>query len=720
MSKKKPSINHEHSMHNHADHHHDHHHEHHDHSAHQSMDHSNQDHSGHDHSSHSGHEHHDPKSFRNLFWLSLILTIPTVVYSHTVQDLLGFTPPQFPLSHYLPAILGTILMVLGGRIFIVGGLQELKSKKPGMMALIGLALVVSFGYSSFVTLLQLFGVPWEGMDFWWELATLISIMLLGHWIEMASIARASGALGELAKLIPDTADKLDGDEVIRISVSELNVGDLILVRPGSAIAADGVIEEGTSSIDESMLTGEAKPVVRVPGDRVVAGSVNGSFSELGKGALRVRVTALGDNTMLSGVVRLVSEAQKSKSNTQVLADKAAGLLFYFALASSLVTLVTWVAIGGFSADFILEKVVTVLVIACPHALGLAIPLVSSITSAKAAANGVIIRDRKSFEAARKIDVVLFDKTGTLTKAKRSVIDFYLAKSTTLAKPEQLLKLAAALEKTAEHSLAKAIIEKAAAEGITYRGATAVEFIPGIGVSGEISGNKVLAGSAALLTKFNIQIDVSDLMKVASANEAGNSVVYVVQEGVLEGYLFVGDTVRETSEQAVASLQAMGKKVAIVSGDASGVVSNLAGALETDDSFAELLPEGKIELVKKLQADGLKVAFVGDGVNDAPALAQADVGLAIGAGTDVAIESAGVVLVSSDPLSVVEVLALSRKSHAKMVQNLWWAAGYNILAVPLAAGALYSIGLTLSPALGAVLMSLSTLIVAANAQLLRKR
>lgn len=733
MSKKKTNSSkhdhaqHDHSAHDHAQHDHTQHdaHDHsaHDHSNHQMVEHENHsahDHSAHDHSGHSGHEHHDPKSFKNLFWISLVLTIPTVIYSHTVQELLGFMPPEFPLSHYLPAILGTILMIVGGRIFVVGGVSELKAKKPGMMALIGLALIVSFSYSSFVTVLQILGIEWIGMDFWWELATLITIMLLGHWIEMASIARASGALGELAKLIPDTADLIEGDEVRTVPVSQLKINDLILVRPGAAIAADGVIEEGTSSIDESMLTGESKPVVRSPGDKVVAGSLNGSFSELGKGALRVRVLALGDNTMLAGVVRLVSEAQQSKSKTQLLADRAAGALFYFALVSAVATLVTWIAVGGFSPDFILEKVVTVLVIACPHALGLAIPLVSSITSALAARSGAIIRDRRSFEAARKVDIVLFDKTGTLTSAKRSVLEYQLAKTSTLSKPEQLIKIAAALEKTAEHSLAKAIVERAGQEAITYRGATNVEFMPGIGVSGEVNGKVAMAGSAALLTKFNITIDVADLVIVSNANAAGSSVVYVVLDGNLEGYLFVGDAIRESSALAVARLQAMGKQVAIVSGDALGVVESVAKELDIDDFYGELLPAGKIELVKNLQSQGLKVAFVGDGVNDAPALAQADVGLAIGAGTDVAIESAGVVLVSSDPLSVPRLLELSKNSHAKMIQNLWWAAGYNILAVPLAAGALYPIGLTLSPALGAVLMSLSTLIVAANAQLLRRK
>jgi P-type Cu2+ transporter len=694
------------------EHSHEHHHGHH--SLHHGERH---DHSGHDHSDHS---HHDPAAFRKLFGISLALTIPTIAYSHVVQEFLGFTMPEFPLSHYLPAVLGTVLLIVGGRVFLKGGLHELRTKKPGMMALISLALLVAFFYSAFVTVLQIFGVKWMGMDFWWELATLITIMLLGHWIEMSSIAKASGALGALAALIPDTADRLDGEEIETVPVDWLRVGDLVLVRPGAAIPADGEILEGSSSIDESMLTGESKPVERHPGDKVVAGSINGSNLGLGKGSLTVKVTSVGSETVLAGVVRLVKEAQSSKTKTQLLADRAAGWLFYLAFVSAIITLITWVAIGGFSPDFILEKVVTVLVIACPHALGLAIPLVSSITSALAAGSGVIIRNKVDFEAARKLDIILFDKTGTLTTASREVKEIRLSHGSTFKKPEQVLKLAAQLEKTAEHSLAIAILEKANQEGISFRGAGNVEFIPGVGVVGSVQGKSAMAGSAALLTRRNIKIHVSDLVEVDALNKAGNSVVYVVLDNQLVGYLAVGDSIRESSAEAIRALRMLGKPVAILSGDATGVVESVAKELEIDEYYGELLPEGKIELVKKLQSEGLRVGFVGDGVNDAPALAQADVGMAIGAGTDVAIESAGVVLVSSDPVSVAKVISLSSRSHKKMVQNLWWAAGYNIAAIPLAAGAAFGIGFTLTPAVGAVLMSLSTLIVAANAQLLRRQ
>jgi Cu2+-exporting ATPase len=637
-----------------------------------------------------------------------------------VQGLFGFTPPTFPFSEFVPAILGTFLFFLGGRVFLKGGLSELRIKKPGMMALISLALIVAFGYSAFVTALHLFGIMWMGMDFWWELATLISIMLLGHWIELASIARASGAIGALAKLIPEVAELVMDGNLKQVPVQSLKVGDKVLIRPGSAIPADGEIIEGASSVDESMLTGEAKPVDKSVGDKVIAGSINGSFAKLGKGSMTVQVSAVGQNTLLAGVVRLVSEAEKSKSKTQLLADRAAGLLFYLALVSSVITLITWIAIGGYSPDFILEKVVTVLVIACPHALGLAIPLVSAITSARAASSGVIIRDRRSFEAARNVDIVLFDKTGTLTTATRAVQNITLAQASSVSSASELLALAAGLEKEAEHSLAIAIVAKAEADGVKFESATEMEFFPGLGVRGKVSGVDAMAGSAALLNSANVSVHENDKKAVDQANAAGNSVVYVVLAGKLEGYLFIGDVIRSTAQDAVTSLREMGKEVAIVSGDAEGVVASVAETLGIQKFFGELLPADKIKLVQKLQSEGRKVAFVGDGVNDAPALAQADVGLAIGAGTDVAIESAGVILVSSDPSSVAEVIKLSRSSHAKMIQNLWWAAGYNIVAIPLAAGVLFPLGLVLTPALGAVLMSLSTLIVAANAQLLRRR
>ena len=687
----------------------------HDHSAH---DHS--AHGGHDHHGHGGHDHshHDPAAFKKQFWLALGLTIPTIVFSHTIQMLLGFHL-EFAFSYLIPAVFGSALFFTGGRVFLTTGWAEIKSKRPGMMALIALALVVAFGYSTFITVATAANLGWQGMDFWWELAALITIMLLGHWIEMSSVMKASDAVGALASLLPAEADLVDGELTRKVSLSELKVGDLVLVRPGAAVPADGEVVEGSSKLNEAMITGESAPVLKQPGSEVIAGTINSTSDVLGEGALTVRVTAIGDNTMLAGIVRLVREAQESKSKTQVLADKAAGWLFYAALGAAVLTAIVWSALGTQTPDFILERIVTVLVIACPHALGLAIPLVNAITTSKAASQGILIRDRREFEAARAVDVVLFDKTGTLTTGQRGFIAAHLAHQSPLRSTDDLIAIAAGLEQYSEHSIGQAIVVEAQRRRVEVVPTTDFRTVPGQGVAGVQDAKSVLVGGPVLLTGRNIEVHVSDLVKADGANQAGNTVVYVVLEGQLLGYIELGDVMRETSDQAIHALKLMRKRVGLVTGDAQGVAASVAKQLSIGEVYAEVLPHQKADLVRRVQLDRSRVAMVGDGVNDAPALAQADVGIAIGAGTDVAIESAGVILISSDPTAVPQLIDLSRRSYSKMIQNLIWGAGYNILAIPLAAGAFMPFGLVLSPALGAVLMSLSTIIVAANAQLLRR-
>lgn len=691
-------------------------------------------HSGHDmhaghggHAGHAGHDHshHDPKQFRNQFFVALALTIPTLLYSHMVQMLLGFSMPAVnfgfgELGHYIPAVFGTILFFTGGWVFVKSAIHELKARQPGMMALITLALVVAFGYSLFITVSQALGLAVQGMDFWWELATLVTIMLLGHWIEMSSIASAQNALGELAKLLPDMVEIVEGDETREIPLAMLKVGDVFVVRPGAKIAADGVVVSGRTKINESLLTGESAEVAKSVGDSVIGGTINAATAKRGQGTLRVTVTRVGEGTVLAGIMKLIAEAQGSKSRAQVLADRAAGWLFYIALASAVVTAAGWLAVGSVSVDFVLERVVTVLVIACPHALGLAIPLVTAITTSKAAKSGLLIRNRLDFELIRKADVVLFDKTGTLTEGKPGVSSVELAEGGSIGTKNELLALAAAAERDSEHPIASAIFASAKKKNIELPEASDFESITAVGVSCRIDGAEVMIGGPALLNKFQITMNVRDLLKADALNADGLTVVYVIVDGLLCGMIAIGDTLRETTKSAIFALRMLRLRVAIVSGDAAGVVNAVAKDLEITETFAEVMPAQKSEIVRKLQSDGSLVVMVGDGVNDAPALTQANVGIAIGAGTDVAVESAGIVLVSSDPSAVPRAIALSKRSHAKSTQNLIWAAGYNALAIPLAAGALMPLGFVLSPALGAVLMSLSTIIVAANAQLLRRK
>lgn len=653
-----------------------------------------------EHHEHDKHAGHNPNMFKQKFWLSLLLTIPTLLFSHTVQGWLGFDL-MFPGSEYIPAIFGAIIFFYGGLVFLKSAKAELAAKQPGMMTLISMAITVAFIYSSLVTLKLV-----SGMDFWWELATLVTIMLLGHWLEMASVESAQGALNELAKLLPDEAELIEHGKSRTVSVSELKLGDVVLVRPGAAIPVDGTVVKGESDVNESMLTGESKPVKKVVGADVIGGTINTN------GALTIKVAKVGGDTALAGIMKLVEDAQTSKSKTQVLADRAAFYLTFIALGAALLTWIGW-WIAGASAGFIFERVVTVLVIACPHALGLAIPLVTAISTTLAAKNGLLVRERMALESARNIDVVLFDKTGTLTKGEQGVVDV-IAKDKSHA-----LSLAAALERESEHPIAKAIFQYAHDQNVPETHTTDFSALSGRGVRAKADGKSIYVGGPRLLEELNIKLDNKLQAATDKSSTDGKTVVYIIENKTVLGAIMLADVIREESREAVATLHRMGKRVAMLTGDNKGVAAWVAGELGIKEYFAEVLPENKAETVKKLQADGSRVAMVGDGVNDAPALTQANIGIAIGAGTDVAIESAGIVLASSDPRGVAKIVTLSKATYRKMLQNLAWATGYNALAIPLAAGVTSGIGFVLSPALGAVLMSLSTIIVAINAQFLRR-
>lgn len=651
----------------------------------------------HGHDKHAG---HNPNMFKQKFWLSLALTVPTLLFSHTIQGLLGFEL-TFPGSEYIPAVLGTIIFLYGGLVFLKSARGELAAKQPGMMTLISMAITVAFVYSALVTL----GLV-KGMDFWWELATLVTIMLLGHWLEMASVSNAQGALDELAKLLPDEAELVENGKNRTVKVSELSVGDAILVRPGTQIPVDGKVTKGESEVNESMLTGESKPVKKTVGTEVIGGTINTN------GALTIEVTKVGGDTALAGIMKLVEDAQTSKSKTQVLADKAAFYLTFIAIGAALLTWIGW-WIAGAEAGFILERVVTVLIIACPHALGLAIPLVTAISTTKAANNGLLVRERMALESARNIDVVLFDKTGTLTKGEQGVVDIVADDVS------HTLSIAAALEHESEHPIAKAIYQYARDKKVPEIHATDFSALSGRGVRAKVNGKTVNIGGPRMLEELSVSLN--DQLQAATLKDSrdGKTVVYVVQEKTVLGAIMLADVIRDESKEAVIKLRESGKRVAMLTGDSKGVAAWVSKELGITEYFAEVLPEHKAETVKKLQADGSRVAMVGDGVNDAPALTQADIGIAIGAGTDVAIESAGIVLASSDPRGVSKIVTLSKRTYSKMIQNLVWATGYNALAIPLAAGVTASLGFVLSPALGAVLMSLSTIIVAINAQFLRR-
>ncbi|NDD26392.1 MAG: heavy metal translocating P-type ATPase [Actinobacteria bacterium] len=605
-------------------------------------------------------------------------------------------------------------------MFLTTGWQEIKAKQPGMMALIAMALTVAFAYSLFLTTSDLLGYNFGHMDFWWELATLVTIMLIGHWIEMSAVMSASNALGELKSLLPDTALLVSGKKHSTVPVSQIKIGDQIMVGPGAAVPVDGVVVSGSAKLDESMLTGESTLVEKETGSTVFAGTTVSADGDLKLGSLVIQATGTGANTAFSQILKLVEQAQASKSKTQRLADQAAGWLFYVAFAAALVTAIYWWLNGTQSADFVLERIVTVLVIACPHALGLAIPLVTSITTAKAATSGLLIRNRQMFEQAAKLHAVLFDKTGTLTYGKRGVSAIRIANKSKLQDEDKILAIAASVEFSSEHSLAKAIVDAADKRNLKLKPIKNFEALAGKGVSAKVGKFEVLVGSPALLVERNIRMEVIDLVWADQATGSGSTVICVVVDGVLEGLFKFGDLIRESSAEAVYELQRERIRVAILTGDARGVADYVAKEISVSEVFAEALPWQKTEVIKNMQKDKSVVGFVGDGVNDAPALAQADVSFAVGAGTNVAIESAGIVLISDDPTAVVRAVKLSKRVRAKSLQNLWWAAGYNILAIPLAAGLFMPLGLVLTPALGAVLMSLSTLIVAINAQTLRKK
>ncbi len=648
--------------------------------------------------------------FRRRFWISLVLSIPVLVFSPTLQDWLGYTVPAFPGSEWVTPVFAVVVFFYGGIPFLQMAVPELRDRKPGMMTLISLAISVAFVYS----MASLF-LPGQ-TSFFWELVTLIDIMLLGHWIEMRSVRQASGALTELAKLMPDTAERVlpDGGTE-EVPVAELKEGDLVLVRPGASVPADGEIEEGESEVNESMITGESKPALKELGDKVIGGTINGD------GSLRVRVTATGDDTALAGIMRLVDEAQKSKSDTQILADKAAGWLFYVALAAAAVTAVAWVVAVGFDVE-VIARVATVLVIACPHALGLAMPLVVAITTSTAASNGVLVRDRLALEEAREIDMVIFDKTGTLTEGRFGVVDIATADGVSGGpdlSEEEALALTAAVEGDSEHTIARGIRREAEERGLSLPEVSGFEAIKGRGVQARQGGRTLYVGGPRLLEMLELDVPEPLTGFREEAQAKGQSVVYLVVEKQVAAAFALADVIRPESKKVVDRLHDMGIEVAMLTGDSEAVAKAVADELGIDQTFAEVLPEHKDQKVRQLQGKGHRVAMVGDGVNDAPALTRADVGIAIGSGTDVAVESAGIILVKSNPMDVVNIVELSRASYRKMLQNLWWAAGYNIVALPLAAGVLAPLGILLSPAVGALLMSLSTVIVAINAQLLRR-
>jgi P-type Cu2+ transporter len=631
--------------------------------------------------------------FRDKFWLSLALTIPVVLLSHDIQQWFGYSIPMFPGIEYVPAVIGTVTFFYGGMVFIRGAQGELADRQPGMMTLISLAIVVAF-VTSWAGTLGLFEV-----EIWWELATLITIMLLGHWLEMRSIAQAQGALSALAALLPDTAERVTGDGTEEVPIAQLRVGDLVLVRPGARVPADGMVVDGTADVDESMITGESRAVTRQPGDSVIAGTVAAG------GSLRVKVTATGDQTALSGIMRMVAQAQASASRAQALADRAAAILFYVALAAGTITLVFWWLQGD--PEGALVRTATVLVIACPHALGLAIPLVIAISTSLGAQNGLLIKDRMALERARTLDTVIFDKTGTLTKGEPVLAE--------VSGDIEALRLAAAVEADSEHPLARAIVEGAKARRLTVPAATAFEALAGRGARAKVEGRDVAVGGPRLLAEMSL----TPLPVAADWDGQGRTVLHVVVDGQVAGAIAVEDEVRPESKEAVDLLHALGVRVAMITGDSQAVADSVARRLGIDDIAAQVLPADKAAAVKRFQEGGRKVAMVGDGVNDAPALATADVGIAIGAGTDVAVESAGIVLVRNDPRDVVAAIELSRATYNKMIQNLVWATGYNLVAVPVAAGLLVPWGIDLPMAVGAIAMSASTIIVAANAQLLRR-
>ncbi|MBJ8340836.1 heavy metal translocating P-type ATPase [Antrihabitans sp. YC3-6] len=651
------------------------------------------------HGGHAGHSDH-VAMFRRLFWIMFALAVPVVFASDMFAMLVGYSLPDATWIAWISPVLGTVMFAWGGSPFLTGAVSEIRSRAPGMMLLIALAITVAFVASMGASL----GVLDHQLDFWWELALLIVIMLLGHWVEMRSLAQTTSALDSLAALLPDTAERVEGDGVVSVAPDQLQLGDVVIVRPGGRVPADGTIVAGSASMDESMITGESRTVRRGDGEQVVAGTV---ATDSG---IRVQVTAVGQDTALAGIGRLVADAQNSTSRAQRIADTAAGWLFWFALGAAVITAVVWTQFG--MGDDAVIRTITVLVIACPHALGLAIPLVVSIATERAARGGVLVKDRLALETMRTVDTVLFDKTGTLTKGEPTVTAVEVTGNRT---PDEVLALAAAAETDSEHPLARAIVTAAQLRNLTVPAATDFRSSPAIGVSVDVNGTRIQVGGPALLEQEHAtELPIADRWR-----RDGAIILHVLADGVVIGALGLADEIRAESRAAIDALHDRGITVVMITGDADAVAKSVATELGVDRYFAGVKPEDKSHSVADLQQEGRTVAMVGDGVNDAPALAQADVGIAIGAGTDVAIASAGVILASDDPRSVLSVIELSRASYRKMKQNLWWAAGYNLISVPLAAGVLAPVGFVLPMSVGAILMSLSTIIVAANAQLLRR-
>jgi len=631
------------------------------------------DHSAHAHQSHDRHAGHHTEDFLQKFWVTLALTVSIVLYSDLPQAFFGWTAPAFPGSIYLPTVLGSIIFFYGGLVFLKGAWSEMQVRLPGMMTLIALAISAAYLYSMWVT------ISGVGMTLYWELSTLITVMLIGHYIEMRAVQGAKGALRELAKLLPDKAEVVRDGKSVMVAIVELKRGDVVLVRPGGKVPADGSILEGESELDESLITGESKPVAKSGGAEVIAGSINGD------GSLHIRIEKLGAETFLASVMRLVAEAESSKSHLQLLSDRAAFYLTIVAVGAGGLTFVIWLAVGS-SFGFSVERLVAVLVIACPHALGLAIPLVASISTTMASKNGFFVKRRLSLEAARNVTVVLFDKTGTLTEGKFGVV----------SASDDVLVVAAAVEKQSEHPIGKAIVSEAQKRGLAIAQAQQFKRLAGTGAQAVVNGKEVFVG------------------------HRGGTDIVVEIDGVSLGTITLADSVRPEAREAIATLRDMGITVAMITGDSQEVAAEVAKELDIQEYFARVRPEEKSQKIKLLQSQGKKVAMVGDGVNDAPALTQADLGIAIGAGTNVAIESAGIILVKNDPRDIPKIIKLSRLTYSKMIQNLFWATGYNIVALPIAAGALAAWGVMLQPAVAAVFMSLSTVIVAFNAMLLRRK
>lgn len=655
------------------------------------------------HKNHDKNEGHSMAMFLQKFWISFILTVPVLLYADVVKNIFKFSPPEFSGSAYLPLILGSIVFFYGGMVFLKGAWREIQGKMPGMMTLIGIAISAAYLWS-------VYAVFAGGEALFWELTTLITIMLLGHFLEMRAVSGAQGALKELSKLLPDTAEVIRNGTTNVIPLSELKQHDIVLVKPGAKIPADGNIIEGDSDVNESMITGESKPVSKKMGDLVIAGTINGD------GALKVRISHIGEKTFLAGVMRLVAEAQSSKSKLQILSDKAAFYLTIIAITGGIITLIAWL-IAGAEVGFAIARLVAILVIACPHALGLAVPLVASISTTKAAQNGFLVKQRLSLEAARTINTVLFDKTGTLTTGQFGVINVWATQSHT---ENEVLELAASLDTLSEHPIAKSVVEKAKEKNLPLKEATQFEALKGKGVRAFVDGKEMMVGGPILLGSIGAEIPKELSNQVNEAGKKGQTVVFVIKDKKCIGAIALADIIRQESKEAIKSLKKMGVKTSMITGDSEDVAKWVSQELGIDEYFARVLPEKKSEKVKELQSRGLKVAMVGDGINDAPALTQADLGIAIGAGTNVAIESAGIILVKNDPKNIVKIITLSKLTYIKMIQNLFWATGYNVIALPLAAGVLAFKGILLDPAVGAALMSISTIIVSINAVLLKRQ